>query len=193
MTPTGSCPTILPGATGYSPFRMCTSVPQIVVSVTRSSASVGPTSGIGRSWMTMRPGRSKTAAFMVFFIVVRAHPTEVLCAEASCIPRRSGRARCVITREHSDRGTGSSALAGAKRTGAARTRESLTEFIHALPIRQFVIARRIRRTTLLSRDPFHDPANERRVLRVSQRAAKRGHEVWAPVARGQELFHDRTG
>jgi hypothetical protein len=41
MTPTGSCPTVKPFATGYSPFRICTSVPQIVVVVTRSSASSG--------------------------------------------------------------------------------------------------------------------------------------------------------
>ena len=47
MTPTGSWPTIRPGSTGYSPRRMCTSVPQIVVIVTRTIASVGPHSGIG--------------------------------------------------------------------------------------------------------------------------------------------------
>ena len=54
MTPTGSWPTIRPGATGYSPRRMCTSVPQIVVIVTRTIASVGPHSGIGRSCSMIR-------------------------------------------------------------------------------------------------------------------------------------------
>ena len=34
ITPTGSWPTMRPGATGYSPRKICTSVPQIVVSVT---------------------------------------------------------------------------------------------------------------------------------------------------------------
>ena len=47
MTPTGSWPRISPGRTGYSPLTMWTSVPQIVVSVTRIRASPGP--GRGRS------------------------------------------------------------------------------------------------------------------------------------------------
>src|SRR5438034_9057725 len=42
MVPTGSWPMINPGFTAYSPLRMCRSVPQIVVSVTRMSASPGP-------------------------------------------------------------------------------------------------------------------------------------------------------
>ena len=65
MTPTGSWPMILPGSTGYSPRRMCTSVPQIVVIVTRTIASVAPQTGTGRSWSVMRSGPSKTAARMV--------------------------------------------------------------------------------------------------------------------------------
>src|SRR6185295_7304249 len=65
MTPTGSWPTVSPRATGYSPFRMCTSVPQIVVVVMRRRASVGPTEGVAFSCKTMRPGSTKTAAFMV--------------------------------------------------------------------------------------------------------------------------------
>src|SRR4051794_3280027 len=50
------------GLTGYSPLRMWTSVPQIVVSVTRMTASPGP--GRGRStWSTrMSPGPWNTAA-----------------------------------------------------------------------------------------------------------------------------------
>jgi hypothetical protein len=43
---------------------MCTSVPQIVVVVTRSSASSGPGAGIGFSSRTMRPGSTKIAAFI---------------------------------------------------------------------------------------------------------------------------------
>ena len=39
MTPTGSCPRISPGLTGYSPRTMCTSVPQMVVAVIRMTAS----------------------------------------------------------------------------------------------------------------------------------------------------------
>src|SRR5918993_3883660 len=53
-----------PGATGYSPRRMWTSVPQMVVIVTRTMASVGPQEGTGRSCRVMTPGRSKTAARM---------------------------------------------------------------------------------------------------------------------------------
>src|SRR5579872_310786 len=65
MTPTGSWPIVSPLATGYSPFRMWTSVPQIVVVVIRMRASSGPTSGIGFSPSTMRPGSAKIAAFIV--------------------------------------------------------------------------------------------------------------------------------
>ena len=54
MIPTGSWPTVNPGSTGYSPFRMWTSVPQIVVVVILISASSGPTSGTGLSSSTMR-------------------------------------------------------------------------------------------------------------------------------------------
>ena len=39
ITPTGSWPMVRPCATGYSPLRICTSVPQMVVVVTRSRAS----------------------------------------------------------------------------------------------------------------------------------------------------------
>ena len=46
MTPTGSWPMVRPRATGYSPFRMWMSVPQIVVVVMRTSASSGPMSGM---------------------------------------------------------------------------------------------------------------------------------------------------
>ena len=42
MIPTGSCPRIRPGFTGYSPRTMCTSVPQIVVAVMRITASPSP-------------------------------------------------------------------------------------------------------------------------------------------------------
>src|SRR5829696_3184459 len=65
MTLTGSWPTMRPGATGYSPLRICTSVPQIVVIVARTMASVGPQAGIARSCNAMTPGRSNTAARIV--------------------------------------------------------------------------------------------------------------------------------
>ena len=48
---------------------MWTSVPQMVVVVTRSSASSGPTSGIGFSSSTIRPGSTKTAARIILAIV----------------------------------------------------------------------------------------------------------------------------
>ncbi|MNZ97408.1 hypothetical protein D3C78_1166440 [compost metagenome] len=65
MMPTGSWPMVSPGATGYSPLRMCTSVPQMVVVVMRTSASFGPTGGIGLSTSSMRPGATNTAAFII--------------------------------------------------------------------------------------------------------------------------------
>ena len=64
MIPTGSWPMVSPRATGYSPFRICTSVPQMVVVVMRSNASSGPTCGIGFSSSTMRPASTKIAAFI---------------------------------------------------------------------------------------------------------------------------------
>jgi hypothetical protein len=54
MTPTGSWPMIRPGATGYSSRQMWTSVPQIVVSVTFTIASVGPQDGVGTSSIPIR-------------------------------------------------------------------------------------------------------------------------------------------
>src|SRR3546814_5757148 len=68
MTPTGSWPMVRPGATGYSPLRMCTSVPQIVVVVMRSRASLGPISGMGLSCSSMRPGSTNTAAFIMTMV-----------------------------------------------------------------------------------------------------------------------------
>src|SRR5690606_13989446 len=65
MMPTGSCPTTSPGAPGYSPFKMCGSVPQLVVVVIRMSASLGPMSGTFLSWSSMRLGLTNTAAFIV--------------------------------------------------------------------------------------------------------------------------------
>ena len=44
MTPTGSWPMTRPGRTGYSPLTMWRSVPQIVVVVTRMTAS--PDAGV---------------------------------------------------------------------------------------------------------------------------------------------------
>src|SRR5574337_434134 len=54
-----------PFATGYSPFRMCTSVPQIVVVVIRRSASKGPGEGTAFSSITIRPGSTNMAAFII--------------------------------------------------------------------------------------------------------------------------------
>ena len=65
MTPTGSWPTMRPLATGYSPRQMWESVPQIVVVVTFTTASVGPGTGLGTSSMWMSRTSWKTAARMV--------------------------------------------------------------------------------------------------------------------------------
>ena len=65
ITPTGSCPTIRPGATGYSARQMCESVPQIVVVVTRTIASVGPQTGTGTSSIWMSCGPANTAARII--------------------------------------------------------------------------------------------------------------------------------
>ncbi len=58
MTPTPSWPRIRPGAqVATSPFRMCRSVPQIVVLVTRTMASPAACStGLGLSSRALFPG-----------------------------------------------------------------------------------------------------------------------------------------
>src|SRR5512144_1216704 len=81
---------VRPGATGYSPFAMCTSVPQIVVVVMRTRASVGPTAGIGFSTSSRRPGATKTVAFIVVFMVGIASAP----ALSRSVNRRGFRARC---------------------------------------------------------------------------------------------------
>src|SRR5262245_64402241 len=54
-----------PFATGYSSRQMCESVPQIVVVVTRTIASVGPHAGLATSSMWMSCFPRKTAARIV--------------------------------------------------------------------------------------------------------------------------------
>ena len=56
-------------ATGYSPLRICPSVPQIVVVVIRTRASSGPTSGVGFSSRTIRAGSTNTAAFILDIVI----------------------------------------------------------------------------------------------------------------------------
>ena len=70
MTPAGSCPTTGPGATGYSPRQMCESVPQMLVVVMRTMASVGPHVGRGTSSRWMSRTSLNTAARMVPAICV---------------------------------------------------------------------------------------------------------------------------
>ena len=74
MTPTGSCPRIRPGLTGYSPRTMCTSVPQMVVVVMRMTASPTRGIGLGTSSTAIRSLPLKTTAFIVF---MTASPLEV--------------------------------------------------------------------------------------------------------------------
>src|SRR3954451_20733244 len=92
ITPTGSWPTVRPLATGYSPLRMWTSVAQIVVVVTRRSASSGPTSGTGFPSSSMRPGPTNTAAFII--LVIRNPPVPPVPAPP--IGRRSVRRARVL-------------------------------------------------------------------------------------------------
>src|SRR5687767_13541257 len=68
MTPTGSCPMTRPGATGYSPRTMWRSVPQIVVSVTRMTASPAPARGRSTSSIPNLWVLRKTFAFIGFLL-----------------------------------------------------------------------------------------------------------------------------
>src|SRR5690606_8987995 len=56
---------VRPFATGYSPLRIWMSVPQMVVVVIRISASLGPTSGMGLSANSIRPGSTNIAALII--------------------------------------------------------------------------------------------------------------------------------
>src|SRR5450759_4433318 len=81
-----------PGRTGYSPLTIWTSVPQIVVVVTRITASPAPACGRGTSSTRMSPGPWKTVARIV--------PTVLICvllvqsawasSRAGQDPRRTG-------------------------------------------------------------------------------------------------------
>ena len=81
MTPTGSCPITRPGRTGYSPRTMCRSVPQIVVSVMRITASPGPGWGRGTSSMPNCPTPWNTFARIVAIarVLRRMRATQVRC------------------------------------------------------------------------------------------------------------------
>src|SRR6476646_10090849 len=62
---------IRPGLTGYSPFRMCRSVPQIVVKVTRITASPTPAVGRGTSSTRIWFGPRNTLAFIFSMAILR--------------------------------------------------------------------------------------------------------------------------
>jgi hypothetical protein len=70
ITPMPSCPRILPGTqVGTSPFRMCRSVPQIVVFTILTTASLGCSSlGLGRSSTEIDLGPWYTSAFIVLLL-----------------------------------------------------------------------------------------------------------------------------
>lgn len=91
MTPRGLWPSVRPLRTGYSPFRMCTSIPQIVVVVIRTSASSGPISGIGLSSSAIRPGRRRrdTSSSLrpPVASVASPRPKGIGCRQSSSLPR----------------------------------------------------------------------------------------------------------
>ena len=60
---------------------MCTSVPQMVVVVMRTSASLGPTSGTGFSTISIRPLSIKAAAFIMRAMLCSSFPMKTHCAE----------------------------------------------------------------------------------------------------------------
>ena len=62
-----------PGATGYSPLKMCTSVPQIVVRVTRSRASRG-TNHLERDARRVRCDPCPETPPLSFAALVPRHP-----------------------------------------------------------------------------------------------------------------------
>src|SRR5579872_5733208 len=70
--PTPSWPRMRPGTTsGTSPFRICRSVPHIVVFTTLTRASVGSIIvGFGLVSQAFLPGPLYTRAFMIYFFMV---------------------------------------------------------------------------------------------------------------------------
>src|SRR5579862_5486446 len=75
---------VRPGLTGYSPLRMWRSVPQIVVSVTRITASPGPGLGIGTSSIFIWFGPRKTRAFIVL-VSLRRWSSFITCVEMDIV------------------------------------------------------------------------------------------------------------
>ena len=75
----GLVPEHEPVATGYSPLTMCTSVPQMVVVVTRMTACPAFGIGFGRSSMTRELMPRNATAFMVL-IDVSLSMNVALCA-----------------------------------------------------------------------------------------------------------------
>src|ERR1041385_3841169 len=82
ITPTGSCPIINPGITGYSPLTMCRSVPQIVVIVTRITASPARARGFSTSSIPILFLPRKTFALIstlpYFSLRMRSFPMSLL-------------------------------------------------------------------------------------------------------------------
>ena len=100
MTPTGSWPRTSPGRTGYSPFTMWTSVPQIVVSVTRISASPAPGRGRATSSTLNSCGAWNTLARMVSIAIIATSLQILAPTRAGC--GALNRVHPSIHRQHPD-------------------------------------------------------------------------------------------
>src|SRR6476659_3553076 len=93
MTPTGSWPMISPGRTGYSPLRMWMSVPQIVVVVTRTTASPTPARGFGTDPTRMSFGPWNTVARIVSVARLAGRGVSRMRVMAGLLLGRTGRRR----------------------------------------------------------------------------------------------------
>ena len=93
MTPTGSWPMTSPGRTGYSPLTMWMSVPQIVVRVTRMTASPTPARGFGTDSTRMSFGPWNTVARMVSVARLAGRGVSTIRVMAGLLLGRTGRRR----------------------------------------------------------------------------------------------------
>src|SRR3982751_509533 len=110
---------INPGRTEYSPRKMCTSVPQIVVRVTRITASPIPALGRGTSSTRMSSTPWNTAAFIVLTPVrfsVRSRVSRAVVMEISFLLLSSLQAIEDGTRGRYPREEGGEARAGREGT-----------------------------------------------------------------------------
>src|SRR5574337_389568 len=96
-TPSASCPSVTPGATGSAPATVWTSEVQINACVVRTTTSPGAGSGIGLSTTSVVPTLGMTKAFIVFIWHPSAHLAAVCELPRGIVPWNPRLSKPVLT------------------------------------------------------------------------------------------------